>query len=370
MTLPWRALAVRPGERVTIDAAPGVWRVDRWSFENMVLSFECVPVVAAPLSRPASAGRVLPAPDRLPGATILHAFELPPLGDTPAAAPRLGIAAAGSAAGWRNAALLLSTDGGQSWSEAGTTALPAVIGTLITPPGPALATLIDRRNTVEVELAHNDMTLADADADADADDAALSIGANLALIGDELIQFARAAPTEANRWWLSGLWRGRRGTEAAAGHQTAGDRFVLLQPETLAVLDLPASTLGGTLRLLAQGVGDSGTAEAVVAITGISVLPPAPAQLAFAPAADGGGMVRWTRRSRAGWDWLGGVDAPRAEEREAYRVSIHSGAVRRDLDTDVPWVTLTPGECAAGATIEVRQLGARGLSSEALLILL
>ncbi|MGK6354483.1 phage tail protein [Sphingomonas sp. DT-207] len=362
VTLPWRAMAVRPGERVTIAGAPGVWRVDRWSLEAMVVALECVPVAPAPAPVPASPGRVLGAPDRLLGTTILHAFELPPLGDTPAATPRLGVAAAGSAAGWRSAALLLSSDGGQSWSEAGMTAAPAVLGTLIVPPGPAPATLVDRIHGIEIELAHDEMMLGDAD------EAAMAAGANLALIGDELIQFARATPIGGNHWQLSGLWRGRRGTEAAAGTQAAGDRFVLLRAETMAVLDLSAASLGGTVRLLGQGSGDSGAAEAEAAITGISVLPPAPAQLAFAPHADGGGTIRWVRRSRTGWDWIDGVDAPLGEETERYRVTILADGTSRIVETAVPQLELTPAEHAAGAAIEVRQIGARGLSPAAALI--
>jgi hypothetical protein len=304
---------------------------------------------------------VLGAPDHLLGTTILHAFELPPLGDTPAATPRLGVAAAGSAAGWRSAALLLSSDGGQSWSEAGGTAAPAVIGTLIVPPGPAPATLIDWTHAIEVELAHGEMMLGDAD------DAALAAGANLALVGDELLQFAAALPIGGDRWRLSGLWRGRRGTEAAAGMQAAGDRFVLVRAETLAVLDLPAATLGGSVRVLGQGSGDSGVAEAAAQIAGISVLPPAPAQLGFAPNADGGGAIRWVRRSRTGWDWIDGVDAPLGEEAERYRATVLTDGTSRIVETAVPHLELTPVECVAGATIEVRQIGARGLSPAAVL---
>src|SRR3546814_11488239 len=52
-----------------------------------------------------------------------------------------------------------------------------------------------------------------------AGDALLDGGANLALVGDELLQFGRAEQIDATRWRLSRLWRGRRGTEAAIGTQ-------------------------------------------------------------------------------------------------------------------------------------------------------
>ena len=73
--------------------------------------------------------------------------------------------------------------------------------------------------------------------------------ANLALVGDELIQFARAAPLGGGRWALSELWRGHRGTRAAAG--TVGDRFALLTADSVRTIDLPLASLGGTARLMA-----------------------------------------------------------------------------------------------------------------------
>ncbi|MBO9622140.1 MAG: phage tail protein [Sphingomonas sp.] len=359
VTLPWRGITVRPGERVAIAGAPGVWRVERWSLEHMAVALDCVPIASAPMAAPASPGRVLGAPDRKWGTTILHAFELPALGDAPSATPRIAVAAAGSEPGWRSAALLLSNDGGASWSEAGGTAAPAVLGTLVVPPGPAGATLVDRRSVIGVELAHAGMLLTDAD------DVALAGGANLAMVGDELVQFARAEPIGDNRWRLSELWRGRRGTELAAGAQAPGDRFVLLHKDSLAILDLPAAALGGTVRLLGQGVGDATAAEAEVAITGISVLPLAPAQLRLVDR----GEVHWARRSRSGWDWIDGVDAPIGEETERYRITVTTPDGERVEEIAEPRIAVTAVERASGATVQVRQIGARGLSAAATLIL-
>jgi hypothetical protein len=307
----------------------------------------------------ASGGRALPAPDVPLGGTLLHAFELMPPDGSLAAAPRLAIAAAGTAPGWRRAALLTSTDGGARWTSAGSTALPAVIGSIVVPPGAAPAGLADRANRVEVELAHDAMALAAAD------DAALDRGANLAMLGEELIQFAEAEPLGANRWRLSGLWRGRRGTEAAAGTQAAGDRFVLIEAEALASLALPAEMLGGTVDLLAQGPGDSEAVAAGAAISGCSVVPPSPVHLRWAAAGDGGAEVSWVRRSRNGWRWIDGADAPLGEESERYRVTIASGGSERVLETGVASTAVAAGERAAGVTVTVRQLGSFGASPPA-----
>lgn len=360
--LGWEALGLVPGARVTIEGSAGLWRIERWALEGMTVSLGCVRVADATAGVAASGGRVLPAPDAEIGDTLVHCFELPPLDDTLASAPRLAAMAAGSAAGWRSAALLLSLDGGVRWEGAGRTAMPAVLGSIVEPPGWAPATLEDRRNHIEVELAHDGMMLGDADA------AALASGANLALAGGELLQFARAAPLGENRWRLSRLWRGRRGTEAASGLQVAGDRFVLLAGDAVRLIELPLSALGGTASLLAEGPGDIDAVAAETVIDGLSVVPPCPAHLRGVPLPDGGVAVQWVRRSRAGWRWIDGADAPLGEEGERYRVTIAPvGEAMRIEEVAMPEAILSATDVVAGCQVAVRQLGTNGPSRAAIL---
>jgi hypothetical protein len=297
VTLGWEAIAIPPGARVRIAGAPGIWRVDKTVLEEMAVTLDCVAVAPAAVPVTASGGRVLPAADDAIGATLVHAFELPPLDGALAAVPRLAVAAAGTAPGWRRAGLLLSSDAGASWREIGGTAVPAVLGRLVRVPGAGTALVEDGVGVVEVELAHAGMQLDGADADA------LAAGANLAMVGDELLQFARAEALGERHWRLSGLWRGRRGTEGAIGSQAVGDRFVLLSRDSLALFDLGIEAIGGRVRVLAEGAGDGAAAEAEAAISGISVLPPAPVHLRVAALPGGGVDVAWVRRGGADWDW-------------------------------------------------------------------
>lgn len=364
VSIGWDQLAIRPGERVTIAGAAGLWRVDRWTLENMVVTLECVRVAAAALPAAASGSRVASAPDLTLGATLVHAFELPPLDDVAAAVPRLAIAAAGTGAGWRRAALMTSSDDGAQWIAAGGSAAPAILGTIAVPPGDAPCAVEDRRCFLEVELAHAGMTLGDASW------SALDQGANLAMAGDELIQFGRAEPLGGARWRLSRLWRGRRGTEAAAGTQQAGDRFVLIDAETLIVQQLGMAAIGGTTRVLAQGAGDGeGAAETQASIGGGGVVPPAPAHLRATVQADGATRIDWVRRSRVGWNWRDGMDAPLGEEREAYQISIEGAGGRRVEEALLPAWTLALEDRSAAITIGVRQCGTLGLSAPAILTL-
>ncbi|MCD2325115.1 phage tail protein [Sphingomonas sp. IC-56] len=357
LALPWTALAVQPGARVQIAGEEGLWRVERWMLEAMVLTLECVPAAPPPPVQAASPGRMLGAPDLRLGRTVVHAFELPLIGDALPHVPQLAIAAAGTEPGWRGAALLWSGDGGASWTSAGASARPAVLGRVVTPPGVGPAGFEDGRSVLVVELAHGDMMLGDADA------AALHAGTNLAMVGDELLQFGRAVRLGERRWRLSRLWRGRRGTEAAIGGQAAGDRFVLVTRDTLAFAELPLGL--SEVRVLAKGAGDPAEVEAQARVAGAALVPPPPVHLRSAWAADGTLAVTWVRRSRSGWDWIDGVDAPLGEEAERYRVTVQRPAgPPRVLEVAEPRLVLA-AEDAPGAVVRVQQVGARGLSRAA-----
>lgn len=359
VALDWRAIGVAPGDRVSIAGEAGRWRVSGWSLEAMVLTLDLVRLARAPMAVPAAPGRVIGAPDLLAGETIVHAVELPSLDDTLLSAPRLSVFAAGTGAGWRSAALQLSLDGGAQWNPVGASAAAAVLGAVMTAPGVASAALVDRRNSLIVDLAHEGMLLNDAD------DAALDAGINLALVGDELLQFAQAEQIGPLRWRLSGLLRGRRGTEWAIGAAGLGDRFILVEPDAMVTIDLPVTALGGTASVMAAGPGDDAPPVATAAISGASIVPPSPAALT----AIVGDMVAitWHRRSRIGWRWIDGVDAPLGEEVERYRVTIHSGdGVSAIHETNVPQLGL-PAIAGPAPFVEVRQIGVHGLSRPAVL---
>ena len=74
-------LGIGPGERVTIAGEAGLWRVARWTLEQMVVRLELERIARGPMTVAASAGRVSGAPDLVHGPTILHAFEIPPVDD-------------------------------------------------------------------------------------------------------------------------------------------------------------------------------------------------------------------------------------------------------------------------------------------------
>lgn len=366
--LPWRWETLKPGRAVRLQGHPGQWRVTRWTLDRLVVSLELVRERGGLLRLPsATPGRSEGQPDFLHGPTTLRLFELPSLTEPPHQRPILFAAAAGTQAGWRRAALSASYDGGASWEAVGVTAAPATLGSVSEPLHASGSALLDAANSLEVELHHEGMWLEGRDDDA------LAAGQNLALVGAELIQFGQAEPVGPRRFRLSRLLRGRGGTEWAAGAHQAGEPFTLIEAESLTAIELPPGLVGSEARLLALGIGDSAAGvEAAVLVNGEGLRPPSPVHLRAVENADGGLRINWVRRSRLGWSWPGGVDAPLAEEAEKYRVTVSGGGVTRVLELTEARLLYTAPERAEHAgtvlKIEVVQLGTHGPSRSASLI--
>jgi hypothetical protein len=313
--LPWRYLDLVPGNRIVLPEDPGDWRVTGVTLDRMVVETEIVrsgAMSAAMLE--SDPGRSLAQPDAPHGPTIFHLLDLPPLDDSVATAPRVAVAAAGALPGWRRAALLVSLDDGMSWQEAGTTAAPAVIGTARTALGTASAQLLDHASVIEIQLLNEAMEVHSVTPDA------LMAGANVALVGNELVQFRDVMPLGGNAYRLTGFFRGRRGTEWAIRSHQVGEPFVLIEREALAFIDVPAGA--NQVRVIATGMADVQPPEHRLGNPGQALLPPAPVHGTAVRLSNGDIDIRWVRRSRNGWRWLDGVDVPLVEEGERYHVAL------------------------------------------------
>lgn len=363
--LPWSALDLRPASLVTLPEDETQWRVVGVSVDRMVVEADLVAHSSGPrLAAIADAGSGMLQPDRPQGPTTVQLIDLPPLGQDAASAPRIAVAAAGVEPGWKTASLLVSTDGGASWQEAGSTAAPAILGHALNALAPGSCRIEDRVSTVDIALLNRDMALHNAGLDA------LLAGANAAMLGREIIQFAQAVQTGPASFRLSGLLRGRRGTEWAVGEHVSGESFVLLDPDTLALIEVPVGA--SEVRLLAKGAGDNVPVEAALPIFSEAIRPLPPVQLRLTHGEGGNLYVHWIRRSRTGWDWLDGVDAPLSEENEVYHVSMVPDVGPAFTETVGTASLVIPASRlaafqAAGATrlaLSVRQLGKLAQSRE------
>jgi hypothetical protein len=150
---------------------------------------------------------------------------------------------------------------------------------------------------------------------------------NLALLGDEIVNFTTATLEGDGSYTLSGFKRGRRGTEWATGTHAVRDVFLLL--DTAEPDDLGLSDVSTNLSFKAVTQGRTATSAfpiAVAPFTGASLKPYAPCQLReVRDSGSGDWALSWTRRTRVGGAWTGGSAIPLSEASEEYEVEIMNG---------------------------------------------
>jgi Putative phage tail protein len=318
--LPIRHLAIRPGQLITVTGPAayglsGAFGVIDSKLESMAVTLELKPILGNVVqATPADGGRPTSELDTLHGPTVIQLVDLPWLGEGITSHPAIYLAAGGTLPGWRKAGLLLSTDSEQSFEEIGSTASPAVMGSVVAVLANGATTGFDRKNWLDVELLNSGMTLESAT------EASLIGGKNLLLVGEELIQFGNADQVGPKRYRLRHLLRGRRGTEWAAPNHIANERVVLVDKNSL--LPLAVAVGAPSVTVKAQGIGDVADVTATLINPHFALIPPSPVHLKFSSVESAFLELAWLRRSRDGWRWIDCVDAPLAEETERYRVSI------------------------------------------------
>ncbi len=366
-TISWRVAQldprVAPGTTVTLQGQPGLWRVKSWEWNEsgVDLSLSRLPQHHLTTAQPADPGRVEQAPDLVIGETSLSVCELPWDG-TSTATPAVLALASSHGAGWRGASLFVDRGDGTLEPLGSTGRNRAIIGSTLSTLAPASPLLFDRHSTLDVSLVPTDLTLSPATM------RQLASGANRAIVGEEILQFAEAVSLGVGQWRLSGLLRGRGGTENAVGQHRLGERFVLLDGsgtllDPVALGNFPLS------KIAAIGVADPAPIMANIGLKGIGTRPLSPVHGQWRKQSDGSGKLSWTRRSRGAWLWLDSLETPLGEQAEAYEITFVSDqmTVARWL-SNRPEITFPAEEIAAllaenpAGHFLVRQSGDKALS--------
>lgn len=345
-----------PGTLVRMPNQPGIWRVDQWEWqaEAVSLSLTLLHRTATPIARPADAGRINSPPDFQAARTIVAALELPWDGLGQGDVPIYAVAASAASPGWTGAALFAEQASGGLVSLGSTGRRRALVGVTTGALPPASPLLVDRVSTLDLQLAGTDLLLTDADF------VRLAGGANRALVGREIVQFASALPLGGGRWRLSHFLRGRGGTEnEIAAHET-GEPFVLLD-SALAMLDAPAVGDPVTARIVASGLGDPEPVRAPIQNAGLTRRPLSPVHGWLARKADGSLQLGWTRRARGSWTWPDEVEVPLNEQAEVWDIQLIGPAgLVNSWQASAPNLHISSAEAALlppGARFEVRQVG-------------
>ena len=360
LRLPPSRLGLRPGDAIQLAGTSRPWTVRTMSVEGMAVAVEAESAPATVQPLPADPGRPVSEADVAVGRSQLALFELPPDGDAPAHSPTPFVA--GSNEGlWRSLPVEL---------KLGEQPLPgliigrrSIIGRTDTVLGPGSSMIIDERSEVVVRLASDSQILLNADRNA------LMAGANLALIGDELVQFGRSEQLSAGLFRLSSLLRGRRGTEWAESTHDIDDLFCMIEPSRLQSVALATGTAGEMLTAAAHGVGDLPPVPQVGRlVSGEAMRPPAPCHLT-ATRSGGGIQVRWVRRSHRRWAWVEGIGDGADSFPELYRVTATGPGGEMFVETDARSLVLEPaqipGEAGQMVSLSVATVGPAALSRPA-----
>ena len=374
-TLLWRVTqldpAIAPGSVVAVPGHPGRWRVRDWEWRSSGVELALIRLapIGAQTVQQVDPGRSNPALDLPLAITALAAFELPWDGLGSGISPAIFAAASSPGSNWTGAALYVDQGDGTLQPLGPSGRNRSILGSAVDVLGVSPPFLLDRTRSVTVELLGSDMVLTDASL------RQLAQGSNRALLGDEIIQFARAVPLGFKRWRLESLWRGRGGTEnAIAGHQAA-EKFVLLDGNAVALEAEAVGAVPGTA-IAAIGLAESSAIIAPIRLRGITTRPLAPVHGRLKIMASGQAQLGWTRRARGSWTWPDSVGTPLSEQSESYEVifgTAISPIARWELSSaqliiaETEYASLVAA--APGGRFAVRQRGDRGISDPLIILL-
>lgn len=202
---PVEALALEPGDTVTVESQGGDWRVMRLDMDETPSAvLEPVSAIRAgeddgrPTSGEASG---------LSGPPFLRMIELPPLIGSEDDGRPVAVVAADP---WRPMRLFAGADAA-ALTVRGDVTQPATVGVLVEALAPGVRHRWDEANTLLVRV--------EGRAPESRSEAAVFAGGNAVAVegvgGRELVQFRSASFVGNGVWRLTGLLRGQQGTEAA-----------------------------------------------------------------------------------------------------------------------------------------------------------
>lgn len=250
--------------------------------------------------------------------TVLQLLDIPMVQDTDNDYGPYAAMGPISGATFQGATVYKSTDGGTNFDSIGNTTTQVVMATANDVLGNfSGGNIFDELNTVTATISAGGGDFVSASA------SDVLNGNNFYLVGDELIQVKVATEVSAGVWALSGLLRGRRGTEWAMPTHVAGERVVYL-PALDTEADL--SELGQARQYKAVTTGMSMGSAAVQTFTnnGAAARPYAPVNVAGGSITpfDGTVQITWIRRTRKGGQWVDFADVALGEAQELYVLQI------------------------------------------------
>jgi hypothetical protein len=293
-------------------------------------------------------------------ATQMQLLDVPAMPNDPNDKAMVRVAASGKTDGWRGTIIYRSDDGGSNYARWLDSTLVATIGNAVTVLSNGPTTVFDEIGNVTIVIAGME-TLSNAT------ELAVLNGSNLALLGDEMIQFKTATLIEPGKYQLSGLLRGRLGTEFATATHVAGERFVLMDQSLVKDTFVPSMIgLSRTYKPVTIGATLGSTTAQNFTYSAKSLKPYSPVTITGIRDGSNNLTINWIRRSRLGGAWLDGADVPLNEENERYEIDIIKlGTPVRTLTSATPTVAYSAanqttdfGSVQASVLVNIYQMSA------------
>lgn len=225
---------------------------------------------------------------------------------------------------FKSAALYRSVDAGGSFAQDALFGNSTTCGRVVAPLGTGPTDIFDYDGELIVLLQNGSLQSRTKEA--------VIGGANAAAVGVhgrwEIVQFRTVEDMGGGVFKLTGLLRGRRGTEHNIGTGRADDTFVLLSDVGVVRVAMELSRRGAELQYRAVPTGANLASAQTYNFTGDceALKPFAPVNVNAVRGADGVAIeITWTRRNRIGQEGQSG-DIPMSETTESYAVELRARA--------------------------------------------
>jgi hypothetical protein len=267
----------------------------------------------------------------------IHLLDLPLLPNNIANQTLLYIAACGLEAEWGGIDIYYSINSGTSYKFAKSITKQVIIGTTLNRLGSSISEIRDDYHQIEVIIlngeleSYNEETIEQN---------------NLALIGDEIIQFTNAKLIAPNHYILSNIYRGCLGTEEYISSHTANEKFILL--DNISSFELPLNLINSELKFKVCPRASNAKPQFLDFNYKARMFKPfSVAHVNYQINETHDIEVNWIRRARQN---IRSLDAstPLFEVKELYEIDIiHDNKVVRTIISDVPKVLYLQSEMLA-----------------------
>lgn len=180
--------------------------------------------------------------------------------------------------------------------------------------------------------------------------------ANTMLIGSELIRFQNASLITDGVYTLTGLLRGRRGTEWAVAGHIADERVVLLDSTSTYRVPMNNSEIGveKSWKAVTGGRSLAGATAETFSDTAVGLKPFAPVDVRVSRDSSGNATIAWQRRSRLSCRLIGaaGISVPLGEESESWDVEIYATSGYATVSRTISSTSATASYTAAQQTTD------------------